>query len=155
MRVELVWAGQAVADQVEAAFEIGGAVRRLDGSRMRTAEELWAEFARRLDFPPYFGHNWAALEDCLTDLDWLRAPSYLIVIDSADQILAEEQDPLVGLFGDLLVRACRHWALPIEDGEWWDRPGIDFQVLLHASSAEAADRLRSRWTAAGVELVVP
>jgi hypothetical protein len=63
------------------ADEVGPAVRarRLAGSwavvirgaECRTEHDLFAEFSAALQFPRYFGWNWAAFEECVADLSWL------------------------------------------------------------------------------------
>ncbi len=138
----------------------GGVVRRMDGARMRTEGGLHAEFARALSFPAYFGHNWAALEDCLIDLEWLPAPAYLLVVDDAAHLLEGEPPERTGLFGDLLVRVAAAWGVPVEDGEWWDRAGVAFHVVLVVEGAGPAERraaahlLHQRWAAVGVEVAL-
>ena len=146
---------ETLATQIDAVFEVAGAVRRLDGSRMLTTPELFAEFARRLDFPGYFGHNWSALEDCLANLEWLSAPAYLLVIDGAEHVLDEAEPEDLAVFGGVLQRAAQVWSEPVEKGEWWDRPGMDFGVLLHSSTEAGAAAVRSRWEAVGIELSEP
>ncbi|MEU1312066.1 barstar family protein [Streptomyces cinnamoneus] len=47
-----------------------GAWLRLDGVHDKAA--FLARCAADLDFPDWFGHNWDALADCLTDLSWWR-----------------------------------------------------------------------------------
>ena len=47
-------------------------VVRLCG-RLRRKQDLLRALAEGLKFPPYFGHNWDALEECLRDLSWLPA----------------------------------------------------------------------------------
>lgn len=43
--------------------------------------ELLAYLARGLSFPEYFGNNWDALVDCLSDLSWW--PGEQVIIDHA------------------------------------------------------------------------
>jgi len=88
----------------------------LDGAACRTRAGLFAEFARALRFPAYFGHNWDALTDCLRD----AAPELLYVSD-AGQLLTDEPpaqlttllDVLGGLRGGVIlgVRAAELDAL--------------------------------------------
>ena len=143
---------ETVVGQGESVRRRGGVVRRLQGTAMRTQAGLHAEFARELQFPTYFGHNWAALEDCLTDLEWLPAPAYLVVIEDADQVLIDEPIERTGLFGDLLIGAARAWATPVADGEWWDRLGVAFHVVLLPADSACEMCVIDRWGEAGVHV---
>lgn len=112
--------------------ESGKVVRTVRGQKMRTFQGLFDEFGAALQFPDYFGENWPAFDECLTDLDWLgySVPGYVVVVSHASQLLADEA---TGQFEDLLLlfgRAAKEWAAPVEDGEWWDRPGRPFHVIL-------------------------
>src|SRR5690625_5058438 len=53
--------------------------------------ELLASIAQALEFPDYFGHNWDALGDCLTDLSWLERPVLMLVFGGMDDL--ERHDP--------------------------------------------------------------
>jgi hypothetical protein len=44
-------------------------VRSVRGRKMTTTAQLYDEFAAALQFPPYFGENWAAFDECLSDMD--------------------------------------------------------------------------------------
>jgi RNAse (barnase) inhibitor barstar len=85
------------------------AVRILRGMQCATKEGVLDEFARGLDFPEYFGRNWDALEDCLTDLEWLSAEAYVLVITNADHVLKKSPGDLKTLAG-ILASAAAHWA---------------------------------------------
>ena len=51
--------------------------RRIRGHKAKTTAALFDEFAAALQFPCYFGENWDAFDECLNDLEWLRAmPTY-------------------------------------------------------------------------------
>jgi RNAse (barnase) inhibitor barstar len=130
----------------------GGAIAVLAGSRMRTADGVQREFATTMAFPDYFGHNWPGLEDCLVDLAWLPASGYLVAVEDAEEVLAQEPDELVGLFGDLLVRVARTWANPSPGNGWPDRSAVPFHVVLICSSAAAQEKAVARWSGAGVAL---
>jgi len=41
--------------------------------------ELLAHLARAVPLPDYFGQNWDALEECLTDLGWLDRPKLILI----------------------------------------------------------------------------
>lgn len=46
---------------------------------LSSKQELLATIASALRFPSYFGHNWDALDECLTDLSWLPAGDVLVI----------------------------------------------------------------------------
>ncbi|HEV7900084.1 MAG TPA: barstar family protein [Planosporangium sp.] len=64
------------------------------GGACRTRAGLFTEWAARLRFPEYFGHNWDALADCLKDLAGPKDPAaeqpLTLVVDDAPQLLADE-----------------------------------------------------------------
>ncbi|NGY75562.1 hypothetical protein F6Y02_01625 [Bacillus megaterium] len=49
------------------------------------------EWAAALQFPDYFGENWAAFDECLNDLDWLPADRYILFITDAHLILKKKK----------------------------------------------------------------
>jgi RNAse (barnase) inhibitor barstar len=58
--------------------------------------------ARALQFPDWFGGNWDALEDCLSDLSW-RKPPYRLVLRNF-----RKGDEL-GILIDVLGSAAQFW----------------------------------------------
>ena len=73
-----------------AAQDAATAVRFVRGSKMRTANALFDEIAAACQFPYYFGENWAALAECLGDLDWLDTSRFVLVVTEFDQVLSDE-----------------------------------------------------------------
>jgi barstar (barnase inhibitor) len=67
-------------------------------------EGLLQNIARALDFPDWFGGNWDALEDCLTDLSWRDADGFVLLFSGA-----KPGDEL-GVLIDVLRTAAEHWA---------------------------------------------
>jgi RNAse (barnase) inhibitor barstar len=102
----------------------GFVVRVIDGRKCHTKAGLLGEFSRVLDFPSYFGKNWDAFEECLTDLQWLPAPGYLFVITDAEQVLPDH-DEEYETFIKILEEAGKVWAT-----EQDVRPAIPFHAVL-------------------------
>src|SRR5262249_52404434 len=53
-------------------------VRVIRGRKSRTVRAFFDEVSAALQFPYYFGENWAAFDECITDLDWLAGDAYLL-----------------------------------------------------------------------------
>ncbi|WP_375431949.1 barstar family protein [uncultured Friedmanniella sp.] len=87
----------------------GGAIVRLRADRALDRTSLFAEVERALSLPPWFGRNWDALWDCLTDLSWLDRPAYLLVVTDAEQLLRDSPQELPLLL-ELLRAATAAWA---------------------------------------------
>jgi hypothetical protein len=115
-------------------------VRRLRGRKMRTYESLMDEFSAALQFFDGFGENWPALEECLCYLDeWLPADAYVVVIEGAEEVLADEGVEDARTLLRVLHRVGTFWSKPIADGDRFDRPATPFHVLLHGSSGAVAE----------------
>lgn len=114
----------------EAAGQTAMVVRTVNGKNMTTLTGVFEEFGKALEFPDYFGHNSAAFDECMADLSWLAADSYVVVITNAENLLTSEPSELSWLI-DSLGRICEEWGQPIADGEAWDRSAKPFHVILH------------------------
>ena len=88
-----------------------GAVRVIRGWKCSTYEALHDEVAAALQFPNYYGENWDAMDECMTDLDWLPGDWYLIQVSTIEDVLPGDERNL-SVFLRLLTDACRAWANP-------------------------------------------
>ena len=59
--------------------------------------------AKALDFPDWFGGNWDALEDCLTDLSWRPEASRVLLFSGAMQ----NED--CAILVDVLLSVAEYW----------------------------------------------
>lgn len=87
----------------------GFALRLIQGKECGTPSSLFGEFARALDFPDYFGHNWDALEECLADFEWLPANGYVLLITDAHAVLPDDEDEYETLL-EVLSDAGEAWS---------------------------------------------
>ena len=72
--------------------------------RFAAKEELLKNIAQALGFPDWFGHNWDALEDCLSDLSWREAPGYIVLFEKP------RRDDDFGVLIDVLLSSAESWA---------------------------------------------
>jgi RNAse (barnase) inhibitor barstar len=114
------------------AERAGMTCRVLRGAKMRSLQGLWDEFGAALQFPDYFGENWAALDECLTDLSWLPGSAYLLLITDAAEVLSNEPQAVRALVEELLERVAAEWAETADSSAPWDRRPIPFHVGLQA-----------------------
>lgn len=81
-------------------------VARIPLREVRDKQALLAAIARALDFPDWFGGNWDALEDCLTDLSWRTAGGHVLVLEGAQDLARDDAGVLI----DVLSAAAEFWA---------------------------------------------
>ena len=72
---------------------------------VRGKEALMARIAGTLAFPSWFGANWDALEDCLTDLSWHEGQGHVLVFEGFQFLPADE----LGVLLDVLITAAEFW----------------------------------------------
>lgn len=95
----------------------GAALVTIELAGCRTKAELLSRAARAMRFPPWFGHNWDALADCLMDLSWLPAPAYVIELQHLGDLRAAAPEVVATLL-EILAEAAAYWA----------DQGIDFSI---------------------------
>jgi RNAse (barnase) inhibitor barstar len=115
----------------------GTVLKIIKGSHCKTPANLFAEFARALGFPDYFGHNWDALEECLADLEWLPAKGYILLITDAAHVLPNDEEEYE-TFLEIIRDAGEAWGSG--QAGMGSRRATPFHVLFAVSEGEKAKR---------------
>jgi RNAse (barnase) inhibitor barstar len=92
---------------------------KIDFAAIKNKEQLLNEMAKQLMFPDYFGHNWDALDDCLTDFSWLPAPGYVMVLDRCEPFMQSNEEDF-----DTLIEICE------EAADFWAEENKPFWIVL-------------------------
>jgi RNAse (barnase) inhibitor barstar len=64
----------------------------LDGLLCDTMEKCYNTLSSQLRLPDYFGYNLDALDEVLTDLEWIDEDKIIIVVLHAKALLAAEEE---------------------------------------------------------------
>ena len=133
----VVKAGQRAESLIHAPD--GYKLKVIKGAKCQTTAGLLSEFARALNFPDYFGHNWDALEECLADLEWLPAKGYILLLTDAAQVLPDDEDEYE-TFLEVLSDAGEAWGSG--QAGMGARRATPFHVLFAISEREKSKRAR-------------
>jgi RNAse (barnase) inhibitor barstar len=80
----------------EIAVDNDAVLFRIDGALCEAKANLFDVFAKELSFPPYFGRNWDAFDECLFDMEWIRVSlnkhRIYIHIYNLNHVLKNEDD---------------------------------------------------------------
>src|SRR5258705_13725559 len=96
------------ADLEKAAKAAGLAYFHIEGQKLTKKEQFLNHAALAMHFPDYFGDNWDAFEDCLTDLSWADADGYFILYDHTD-VFAEHCPQHFDTLIEILKEAAEFW----------------------------------------------
>ncbi len=105
------------------AENAGWKIYFLNGKTIRDKKTFLEQIARAIKFPDYFGKNWDALQDCLTDLQGIQVKGYVLVFESPERFIKSSPDD---------------WAVALDVFksviEFWQAQGIPFYVLLRGAA---------------------
>ena len=101
-----VYRTQCCDEIVDAARGTRLDLARADLGGAPNKEALLERLALALGFPAWFGGNWDALEDCLTDLSWRAGAGHVILIKDQDELPADD----LGVLLEVLAAAAEHWT---------------------------------------------
>lgn len=117
-------------------------VRIIRGKRCTDSNALFHEWAAALQFPYYFGENWDGFEECLGDIEWLPATSYLFFLTHTSLILRDAEEGFA-IFIDILKRAAIDWNSGENPGNLSGQPSVSFHIVFH-SEPEDEKETRTR-----------
>jgi RNAse (barnase) inhibitor barstar len=121
----------AVAELSKLAKSCGMAFFHLEGQKIEKKEQFLNHASTVMHFPDYFGNNWDAFEDCITDMEWIDAEGFLIYFDHTEAFAEHHESQLetvVELFQDAV--------------SYWNKEGKPMLVLLSGSHpAEGIKRI--------------
>ncbi len=101
--------GRATADSIcEQVAQHGFHCFYLDGRAIKDKTSFLDACGKAMSFPPYFGHNWDALDECMTDLSWSPAQGYVLLYDHVEHFAGD--DPAQWSIAlDILRDAAAYW----------------------------------------------
>jgi hypothetical protein len=118
--------------------DVGFQVRTLRGSKCEHSTGFFDEICAALKFP-YFGENWDALDDCMSDLLWLApGAGYVLWVRDAELLLAADL-VWIPTFVSVIINASLGWAGTVTVGATAGRPAVPFHMVLESSSVESLD----------------
>jgi RNAse (barnase) inhibitor barstar len=79
-----------------------------DGSTINNKADFLKTASTVMKLPKYFGYNWDAWEDCLTDLSWFKASSYLLVYDQWQNFATDHPDDWQ-ILNNVFSEAIAYW----------------------------------------------
>ncbi|WP_135850188.1 barstar family protein [Serinibacter arcticus] len=150
--VTLFWRTEVLTSTIEDLAADGYQIVTLDASAWASDADLHQSVATALDFPAYYGRNFDALNDCLSDVaerryGWSPGAAGLVLILTRYDALARSSPRSAQLLLDLVASQSR--VASLFGGRWMclvqsDDPAIEFGPL-GATSATWNDR---EWPAA-------
>lgn len=99
-----------ISTLVEVAAAIDFVVFRISLAGCTESSEVLARLAGQLHFPAWFGQNWDALADCLTDFSWREAVGYVLVMEQLGDFRAAGDDDF-DTFIEILSDASASWGV--------------------------------------------
>ena len=91
-----------------AAKEAGFVLFDVDLSGIHSKSEFLAAIAKTIEAPEWFGKNWDALADALSDLSWKNAPGYVLLLVNSTanfNLLGNDHD----VAKDILETTVDYW----------------------------------------------
>lgn len=117
------YSSEELYSKMYSAEQSGAFVAFVRGALCTTVTELFREISSALRFPVYFGWNWAAFDECITDLSWLKFSSLLIIVNDYDIIFSGEKRKDIAK-----AQLEAHLSIALDD---WLSCGIPVEILVN------------------------
>jgi hypothetical protein len=98
----------AIANGADSLQKLKTEIFYLDGREIRDKQSFLRKVAEVMRFPDYFGYNWDALDECITDLDWCPAARYILIYDYPEAFSKAEPEQWK-MANDILRSAVEYW----------------------------------------------
>ena len=93
----------------------------IDFKNVKGHFDMFEIISTAMDFPDYFGNNWDAFWDCMTDLICINLEIEILNLDALDSDLREDKEKLICLLKELKHLDNDEWCnitiIKIQDGE--------------------------------------
>ncbi|MBW4501602.1 MAG: barstar family protein [Scytonema hyalinum WJT4-NPBG1] len=128
------------------------AIRIVRGNKSTNVPNFFNEVGAALQFPYYFGENWDAFEECITDLSWLDSEAYLLMVSQANLLLQDAAQKDFHILMQILLNAHDTWLNQPHYVNEEEEPTA-FHVLFACNDLDVSD-FSQRLVEAGVEFQV-
>ncbi len=81
----------------------------IDGDNDKDKETFLNEFSEKLKFPEYFGFNWDAFSDSVTDLSWLNSENGFLIIYKNSHNFRSNRPNEWRIANEILLEAMDYW----------------------------------------------
>ncbi len=110
---------QIIEEIIEALSQQDLQVFYLDGKEISSKQTFLTKAAEAMKFPAYFGANWDAFDECITDLTLCPDRKYVILYERPD--IFAQADPIAWQIALQILRSAE---------EYWGKTNTPLEVFL-------------------------
>ncbi|MEK4472935.1 barstar family protein [Paenibacillus sp. FSL R7-0048] len=111
--------------------------KMIRGGKCTTINGLFDEFSAVFQFPYYFGENWDAFDECLNDLEWIKADAFVLCICNAEDLLHLANEDFK-VFAKILLNTAEEWENGRDLGAI-STPPTPFKVVFQCGEGKKMD----------------
>jgi|WetSurMetagenome_2_1015567.scaffolds.fasta_scaffold160457_2 RNAse (barnase) inhibitor barstar len=105
----------------------------IDLSNISDDKTLFRIFQDSFDFPWYFGYNWNAFHECMTDLSWIKSGAYILILKNLEKIPLDDEGKQL-LFRSLIF-ITKEWRNGMYYNEEFPNPHTPFHIVFASETA--------------------